>query len=150
MSDFSTFLKELSSLLRFTTLSPDRHGACLVVMKSNNLPLLFEYDDHLVPSTILLSTPICEVDPDRERALLRATLTANSQMEETLSVKPDEPVVYLHKRFSPQIEGAELKKQLDLFIESSLYWQNELESVNEKPGPASQPKKRNPGSRFRV
>ena len=144
VSDFQTFLKQLTVVLKFTALSADKHGACLVVMKKNNVPILFEYDGHLVPNSILLSTPIVEIAEANARAFYRKTLESNHKMEETLSLKPDERLIYLHRRVSPEIDAKELKPLIDHFLTSTLHWKEVFEElVQQAPddkGPSSPPK----------
>lgn len=145
MSDFHGFLIQLASVLKFTALAADKHGACLVVMKKNNLPILFEFDDHLVPNTVLLSTPIVEIEEASARSFYKTILEGNSKMEETLSLKPDERLVYLHRRISPEINSKELKPLIDYFLKSTLHWKDVFgklvqEAPHDEKEPPSSPK----------
>ncbi len=151
MSNFQTFLKQLATVLKFTALSADKHGACLVVLKSSNTPILFEFDDHLVPNTILLSTPIVELVEESARAFFKEVLEGNQKMEETLSLKPDERLIYLHRRISPEIEAKELTSIIDYFLKSTLHWKAVFEKlVQEAPKDNKEPPSSPKPYRFKV
>ncbi|MCP5469792.1 MAG: type III secretion system chaperone [Chlamydiales bacterium] len=135
MSDFRIFLKQLAKVLQFTALAPDKHGACLVIMKKNNIPLLFEFDDHLVPNTILISTPIIEVALSHEWHFYNETLKGNSLGEETLSLKPDDNLIYLHRRLSPLISAEDLQDILDVFIAKTVQWKECFEKITQEREP---------------
>lgn len=128
------FLTQLAVALEFTALSLDKQGVCLIVMKAHNIPLLFEFDDHLVPNTVLLSTPILPLPHEYEWEAMIKALMGNHMMEETLSLKPDDNILYFHRRMSPHIKAKELKLLIDRFLEQTLKWKGALEDVNfDKP-----------------
>ncbi len=106
---FETFLLELAKVLHFPTLAPDDKGACLIIMKEGDIPLLFELDEKLVPNKILVSTPVIDFSIDRRSEIYEMCLTLNSKCEETLSVRPDEDLIYLHRRIAAEIQAAQLE-----------------------------------------
>ncbi|MFN0065567.1 MAG: type III secretion system chaperone [Chlamydiales bacterium] len=129
--NFTTFLSQLADVLQFTALFPDKHGACLVVMKESHLPLLFEFDDRLVPNTILLSTPLSRLTAGHERKFFVESLKGNYLLEETLSMKSDDELFYLHRRLHPEIEAADLKLALDQFITTAKAWREKFEKLGQ-------------------
>lgn len=129
MSRFQKFLNQLAVVLEFTQLKPDKHGACLIIMKANNVPLLFEFDDQLVPNSILVSCPVTSIQYGYENVALTACLKRNELIEETLSKKPDEEQIYLHRRIHPGILSEDLKPIVDHFIETVLASKQELETL---------------------
>ena len=129
---FETFLQELARAMNFTDLKPDGDGACLVVLKEDDIPLLFEFDDQLVPNTILLSAPI-ETFPSELRAVIyEALLVGNNFIEETLSVKPDEDLVYLHIRLHPASQAPEIQQTLKSFVSNIKEWRQKVETLSNK------------------
>lgn len=130
---FETFLLELAKVLQFTHLEPDAHGACLIIMKEGNVPLLFEFDDHLVPNTILLSSPIAHFPIEHRVDIYEVSLSGNATIEETLSVKPDEDHLYVHRRFHPEIQAADIEKLLEIFLETVKKWKGEVERIVSQP-----------------
>lgn len=129
MTLFQKFLDQLAVVLEFKELKPDSHGACLLIMKQSHVPLLFELDDQLVPNSILLSSPVTEMRAEQQVVVLNACLKKNQQMEETLSRKPDEDAIYLHRRISPDITHEELKPIINDFIAAVLKSKQDLEKV---------------------
>ncbi|MCH9609578.1 MAG: hypothetical protein S4CHLAM45_15100 [Chlamydiales bacterium] len=123
---FKTFLKQLAIVLEFDTLKPDKHGACLIIMKGSEVPLLFEYDEKVAPHTVLVSSPICGIPPGKIEEVLELSLHGNATQEETLSCKVDEEVIYLHRRFNPTIQSAELYVLIDAFVAKVLLWKEKL------------------------
>lgn len=85
MSQFRDFLDQLAIALQFNQLSPDAQGACLLITKQESVPLLFEFDDRIVSSSILLSSPISPIHPNYRTTLFQACLKGNQQIEETFS-----------------------------------------------------------------
>jgi hypothetical protein len=130
MNAFETFLLVLAEALQFQTLAPDAHGACLIIIKEGKIPLLFEFDDHLVPNTILLSTPLSPFPTTSRTMICEALLEGNWGEEEILSIKPDENVVYLHARFHPEIQSLDLKPQLQQFIETAKVWKGKIDTIH--------------------
>lgn len=114
---FNDFLKVLANVLHFTSLEADQNGACLIVMKESGIPLLFEYDDELVPNHILISTHVVDFPMERRVEIYEMILKANHIMEATLSVKPGEDQIYLHQRISPEIPDLELNIVIQTFLE---------------------------------
>jgi len=113
---FEAFLLELAKVLHFSTLAPDKNGACLIVMKEGKTPLLFEFDEQLVPNKILISTPVIDFPIDRRTEIYEDCLKMNHAIEETVSVKPDEDMIYLHRRLSPEIQAQELEVVVHAFL----------------------------------
>ncbi|MCC5831480.1 MAG: type III secretion system chaperone [Chlamydiales bacterium] len=113
---FEGFLLELAKVLHFSTLRPDQNGACLIIMKEGKIPLLFELDEQLVPNKILLSTPVIEFPIERRTEIYEDCLKMNSTSEETVSVKPDEDIIYLHRRIAPEIQASELELVVNAFL----------------------------------
>jgi len=132
-STFETFLLELAKVLHFSSLAPDAHGACLIIMKDGSIPLLFEFDDQLVPNTILVSSPIAALPITHHADIYEALLKGNASIEETLSVKPDEDVLYLHRRFHPDIQSAEIEQLLHFFLQNIKEWKLRIETITSQP-----------------
>jgi hypothetical protein len=137
-TSFETFLMELAKVLQFSSLAPDAHGACLIVMKEDSSSLLFEFDDQLVPNTILLSCPIIPIPIDHRAAIYEAALIGNNTIEDTLSVKPDEDTLFLHSRFHPSIQAAEIEKILYSFLKNVKLWKSKVETISKEPPSSSQ------------
>ncbi len=133
MTSFKTFLLELAKVLEFSTLAPDEKGACLIIMKEGQIPFLFEYDEQLVPNTVLVSCAITSIPIERRADVYEAILKENHRIEETLSVKPDEDMVYLHRRFHPLIQAEELDTFLHSFLERVKQWKVEVEQIAHRP-----------------
>lgn len=125
MRIFETFLTELGKVVDIPGLKPDRFDACLLVMKKEGAHLLFELDEHIVPGTILLSTPIVSLE-STQLTLLKQALSANEKNDATLSVKEDEHLLYLHDRLSPQLNAEEIKPLMDKFLAYYVYCQDIL------------------------
>lgn len=133
MTLFETFLLELAKVLQFSTLAPDAKGACLIIMKEGNIPLLFEFDEQLVPNTILLSCLVSTIPMERRSEVYEASLIGNQTIEECLSVKPDEDLLYLHRRFHPSIQAADLEKLLLSFLENVKRWKGKVDTLAKEP-----------------
>ena len=118
MTRFQRFLNQLAEVLEFKKLKPDEHGACLLVMNETQVPLLFEYDDHLVPNSILVSSPVSGIGPGKEGEVLKQCLMLNGGLEETLSKKPDDDEIYLHRRIHPDIHAKDLDPIVHQFVET--------------------------------
>lgn len=123
--DFEAFLSQLANALEFKSLKPDPQGACLIIMKQGWIPLLFEFDDRIVPGSILVSSPIGPSSKNQTE-LLQALLKQNTSIEETVSWKEDDQQIYLHRRFSPDIPLADLKQALDSFLDQVNNWRKKL------------------------
>lgn len=121
---FQSFLQELAQGLGYGTLLPDEYGGCVVTVDSQEL--LFEFDDKLVPNTVLLSALVSELPTEKRKEVLLECLKANSEMEETLSKKPDEEVIYLHRRLHPDIRAEELKLVSSAFANQIAHWQKKI------------------------
>lgn len=130
---FNAYLKTLATVLNFPSLQADHNGACLVVMKESGIPLLFEFDDKLVPNHILLSTHVIDFPMQRRVEIYEMALKANHIMEATLSVKPGEDQLYLHQRISPEIPDRELNSLIQTFIENVLMIQKAVEGTLHYP-----------------
>ncbi len=138
MTAFEVFLLELAKVLQFSTLAPDAKGACLIIMKEGNIPLLFEYDEQLVPNTILLSCLVCAIPMEKRCEVYEASLIGNASIEETLSVKPDEDLLYLHRRFHPSIQASDLDKLLKRFLENVKLWKGKVDIIAKEPSRSDQ------------
>jgi hypothetical protein len=132
-SSFEGFLLELARVLYFPTLAPDEQGACLVIIKEGNIPLLFEFDDQLEPNTILLSSPIAAIPPRHRSDIYEALLRGNMVAEDTLSAKPDEELVFLHRRFHPNIQAKEIDFLLQIFLQTVKEWKIKVEAIASQP-----------------
>ena len=130
MSPFETFLKTLASALEFTMLGPDEHGVCLIVTHKRSV--LFEEDRKIVPGTILMSTPLHALSPGHEKLLLTTILQGNSHIEETLSLKPGDETLYLHRRISSNIDSDTLKALIDTFVANAETWSTKLENTTKE------------------
>lgn len=133
MSPFESFLKELAEVLGFSQLAPDTQGACLIMMKEGHIPLLFEFDDQLVPYTILVSSLIGLIPPKYQADLYEAALIGNETIEQTLSIKPDEDLLYLHQRLQPAMQAPDLEKVLNSFLDTLKIWKETLENITKTP-----------------
>lgn len=133
---FENFLLELAKVLHFKTLAPDSYGACLIIIKEGNVPLLFEFDDQLVPNTILVSTPIAPIPIPYREALYEASLMGNHNLEGTLSVKPDEDILYFHRRLHPSIQAEDLEKLLRIFLENISFWKERVATILQNTAPS--------------
>lgn len=133
MSLFEIFLLELAKVLQFPSLSPDAHGACLIIMKEGKIPLLFEFDEQLVPNTVLLSCALSPISIIHRIDIYEALLIGNSSQEDTLSIKPDEDMLYLHRRFHPDIQSIDLEPLLHQFLETAKEWKNRVEVISKNP-----------------
>lgn len=108
-------------------------------MKESGIPLLFEFDDHLVPNTILVSTQIAPIPIDKRAAFYEASLQGNSRMEETLSIKPDEDFLYLHRRFHPDIQAEDIDLALQAFLKQVKVWKEKAEALAKNPAQHAMP-----------
>ena len=136
------FLLQLAKVLALPTLKPDKNGACLLVMRENQIELLFEADEQLVPNTILLSCPLLSFPMEKRADIYEEVLKVNRALDQTLSVKPDEDLIYLHQRLNPDMQADELKPVLDHFLNLVTTWRQAFEKViqsvpkQEKPPPS--------------
>lgn len=130
---FPFFLTELATVLQFSTLAPDENGACLIVMREGDIPLLFEFDEQIVPNKILLSSPLLGFPLDRRAEIYEISLKLNEKIEETLSVKPDEDLLYLHRRIPPEIQAGELEMLLNSFLKQVHAIQKQVEQLLTEP-----------------
>lgn len=133
MKPFEIFLNELGKILELSSLRPDRNGACLIILKEGQISLLFEYDDELVPNTILVTATLLTFSIQYREDIYEFCLKANQTMEETLSVKPDEDALYLHKRIHPDIEKSDLDSVLKSFIENYKILKEQGEKILQNP-----------------
>ncbi len=132
ISDFQEFLNELAVVLGFP-LQPDDKGACLILMKQEEVPLLFEFDESLVPNTILISSEISPISEDILSAVLEEALIANHSMSETLSCRPDSNFLYLHKRVHPKIAAADLKIIVEPLVKQVTHWRGRVQEIQKSP-----------------
>jgi len=130
---FEIFLLELAKVLQFSTLAPDARGACLIIMKDGNVPLLFEFDDQLVPNTVLLSSAVASIPIAHRADIYEASLIGNMAIEDTLSIKPDEDMLYLHCRFHPQIQAVEIEQSLKFFLSNFKEWKRKVDEIAKMP-----------------
>jgi Tir chaperone protein (CesT) family len=133
MTQFEDFLQQLATVLQFPSLAPDSNGACLIVMKDGNIPLLFEFDEKLVPNTILLSSPVSAIPIEKRAEIYDASLMGNQTDEEILSIKPDEDLLYLHRRFHPAIFSDDLDILLKSFLNRIKDWKDKVEAITKEP-----------------
>lgn len=133
MNRFQDFLDELAEALQFSSLGPDKWGACLIVMKEEEASLLFEFDDKLVPNTILLSSAIASLPFENRREIFEVCLKGNNKIDETLSCKPDEDVLYLHRRLHPDIRSQELLSLIRIFLEQIKIWRKKMYEMSINP-----------------
>lgn len=133
MTPFQEFLTQLAEALDFSYLQPDEWGACMIVLKEHEASLLFELDEQLVPNTILLSSPLCPLPYENRIELLEESLKGNLVIEETLSCKPDEDILYLHRRIHPHILAPELKLLIADFLTHLATWRKKLETLAKSP-----------------
>lgn len=132
-SAFEEFLDELAKALLFKQLKPDSKGACLLVLQKEQIPLLFEFDNSLVPNTILVSIEVCPIPHEILRSVLEEGLMANQHLSETLSCKPDSDYLFLHKRLHPKIESADIKKSVDSLIHETQAWRSRVHEILQSP-----------------
>ncbi len=130
---FETFLLELAKILEFKTLKPDQQGTCLIVMKESQVHMLFEPDEQIVPHKILVSSPVAEFPVERRAEIYEMCLKSNNSIEETVSVKPDEDIIYLHRRIAPEIEAKELEIIVHGFIKQVQKISADVEKILQKP-----------------
>lgn len=133
ISPFEEFLLELAKALEFDHLGPDRQGACLIVMKEDQTSLLFEYDESLVPHHVLVSSEICPIPSEISSAVLEEALVSNFVLEATLSCKPDSNHLYLHYRFHPKIDSAEIKSVIDNILTQIRQWRQKVKDLLQSP-----------------
>jgi len=129
MDRFQPFLDELAKVYRFNSLSPDSMGACLISLHENQTSLLFEFDTQLVPNTILISSIVISLPFENRVEILEQCLKGNQLQEETLSCKPDEDLIYLHRRLHPDIQAKELEPILSSFANQILSWRNKIQKM---------------------
>ncbi len=129
MSPFELFLSELAKALNFSSLAPDSQGVCLIQIKNEETPLLFEFDDQLVPNTVLLSSPVSAVPIERRAEVFESILMANLEIEDTLSVKPDEDMLFLHRRLHPQIHAREIREIIKTFLDTVRTWKEKIDDI---------------------
>lgn len=132
-SPFELFLEKLAKVLLFSSLGPDSNGVCLIEMKEGRIPLLFEFDDQLVPYSILVSTPLYAFPLTHRYGIYQICLMGNGEMEETLSVKPDEDLLYLHRRIHPEIDIFDLDLLLKNFLEKVKDWKDQAVTLCSQP-----------------
>ncbi|MCH9626638.1 MAG: hypothetical protein S4CHLAM2_02640 [Chlamydiales bacterium] len=130
---FEAFLLELAKVLEFPTLAPDQNGACLILMKEGNIPLLFELDEQLVPNKILLSSNVLAFPIERRIEIYELSLKTNDTIEETVSVKPDEDELYLHQRINPEVQAKELEVVLNTFLKQVAHLKSAVAKLLQEP-----------------
>lgn len=135
---FEEFLKTLASVLDFSQLKPDENGACQIIIKDGNIPILFEWDDELVPRTVLASSLLAAFPLEYRADIYQMCLIANSTQEEILSTKPDEDLVYLHRRFHPEIQKDSLETSIQSFVASSKRAKSLIENLLKNPPQVTQ------------
>lgn len=132
-NEFQNFLNELAEALQFSSLKPDEWGGCMIAFKESHAALLFEFDEQLVPNTVLVSSPICTLPLENRSEIFEACLKANASNEATLSCKPDEDILYLHRRLHPEIRAQELQAALTEFLAQQVKWIQEVEKISKEP-----------------
>ena len=130
---FKDFLNELAKALEFSHLEADTHGACLIVLKEDQLPLLFEFDDSLVPGTILASCEIAPIPQEIKPIFLEQALIANHTLEETLSICPNKDSLFLHRRIGAKILSDDLKVVIDSLVSQARQWRKKIKDIEETP-----------------
>lgn len=131
--DFHRFLEVLADTFDFPNLAPDAHGACLIHQKEHQAYLLFEFDEQLVPNTVLVSSPVLPLPVHNRADILEACLKGNHENLETLSIKNDEGVIYLHRRVHPNIEKEELQHVLDSLLNQIKVWRQKINDLSTQP-----------------
>lgn len=130
---FYSFLQELAEALSFPSLVPDNQGACLLHFHEKDHSILFEFDDQLVPNTILMSSPLCLLPEENRLEILESCLKGNQEMDETLSCKPDDFFLYLHRRVYPGIQAAALTPVINAFLSKITLWKEKIAAISKKP-----------------
>ena len=144
MSPFEAFLSQLAIVLEFKNLKPDNQGACQILMKKEQVFLLFEYDSIVVPHTVLLSSPLCQINESNQN-ILSQILKKNKNTEATFSLKEADHHIYLHRRLSCTISKEHLKSALNSFLQLIKNFQKDLLSQ-----PAVSKKEEVLGTHFKV
>lgn len=137
---FSQFLLKLTEVLHFISLEPDDAGACLIKLKQGESAILFEFDDQLPPHTILLSAPLAEIPNQIIPSIYESLLIANSMLDETLSLRPDSALLYLHRRLHPDISSADLTAAVHSFATTEKQWKERITAYVQQRAPLA-PKK---------
>lgn len=130
---FADFLKELAKATHFSDLKPDQQGSCLLEFKNEKLHILFEYDDSLVPNTIIISTEIADYSKELIADVLEECLIGNYMIEETLSSQPNEATLFLHRRVHPQIDATEILAILESFLIQAQKWRQKIHEMSKQP-----------------
>lgn len=126
---FQPFLDTLSTLLQNPGLRPDENGACKIIMKGSGASILFEYDEKIVPGSILLSTPVAPLRPESRNNMLKALLMGNWDLDGTLSKHPEKDEIFLHQRLDPEIELESLGPIIESFVYTKGNWEQKLASI---------------------
>lgn len=132
MNLFQKFLNELAEALQFSSLQPDEAGACLILLRENQAELLFELDEQLVPGTILLSSPLTLIPSQNRIEIYEECLKGNRLLDETLSCKPDEDILYLHRRLNPDIRSENLKHVIVDFLTQLTQWRKKVDELSKR------------------
>lgn len=129
---FISFLNELAQTLGFSTLTPDQKGVCQLAFEKESLELLFEFDEQLVPNTILLTAFLCPLPEKNKVQVMENCLKENANLLETLSCKPDEELVYLHLRIHPEIRSSELNPLVKNFLADATRLRQKIKQLGEE------------------
>jgi len=116
ISFFGDFLTTLSSVIGFQ-IPPSDEPFLL------DETVVFEFDDQVVPHTILMSAAVGPLLKDESEFYVRC-LEANDQMRPTLSLYED--TLYLHQRVDPSISVENLKKELEDFKSALTIWKSRV------------------------
>ena len=135
--NFEHFLERLAKAVGSPKLHPDEGGACIIEWKGESL--IFEFDNMLVPNTILVTSPCFLLPKENRERILEEALKCNKMIEETLSQKPDEEVLYLHRRLHPSIGQEELVAILNTFVEDLTTWRSTLDHIAVIVAPSTPP-----------
>lgn len=128
---FNDFLKQVAEVFQLKRLEPDSFGVCLIEIKKTHVKLMFEYDEFIVPNTVLLSSPILTFSPHDRHDICVACLKGNAAMDETLSIKIGTDTVYLHQRIHPNVKNNELNLILQSFQKQVQHWKKTLAAIGE-------------------
>ncbi|MEZ5314769.1 MAG: type III secretion system chaperone [Chlamydiales bacterium] len=123
---FKAFLVQLSKVLDFENLQPDKNGVCLISFTKKKIQMLIEYDESLISNKVLISSAVLYFPIDQRQQVYQYCLKTNHKIEASISIKPDEDILYLHQRIAPTIHATELKLIIDSFLETIKMIENDL------------------------
>lgn len=128
MDLFQDFLNKLQRALGTSALHPDAHHACLLHFREEGVELLFEYDDRIVPQSVIVTSPIGVVSAAIARDLLEEALKENGVRETALAFVPEQESLFLFLRIPLFLEEAEVARLVHTCCAEVLLWRQRLES----------------------